>query len=73
MFFKVSQTRTELCEITMHVDYDKIEKIFYMNIYFPSCNYVLKTHLASIDKNSNKRDVKIEKFDLTKYSYLLLI
>ncbi len=73
MLSNVSQTQNETCDITMHVDYDKVKKVFYMNIYFKDSKYVLKTHLASLGENFNKKEVKIEKFDLTKYSYLFLI
>ncbi len=54
-----------------HIDYDKFEQIFYDNLYFESCNSVLKMPLLSLIKNLSYDDIKIEKFDLSKYIYLL--
>jgi len=54
-----------------HIDYDKFEQIFYDNLYFESSNSVLKIPLISLIKNISYDDIKIEKFDLLKYIYLL--
>lgn len=62
---------SEKNNITMHIDFDKIIIQFYLNIYFPECNYVLKLPLISSEKKESITDFKIEKFSLTKYSYLL--
>ena len=71
MFTETIKKDAEKSEIVMHVDYDKKNKIFYTNIYFPDCKYVLKTPIASLDKEISCQDCKIEKFDLLKFSYLL--
>ncbi len=54
-----------------HIDFDNIEQIFYDNIYFEDNNFVLKVPLISLTKKNNFDDLKIEKFDLSKYIYLI--
>jgi hypothetical protein len=53
------------------LDFDKNTKIFYNNIYLEELKIVIKMPLASLQKDPNSRDIKIEKFDLCKYTYLL--
>ena len=60
----------------MYLDFDSIEKIFYYNLYFVENTFTLKielTHLSKKDvkKNKIKQNIKYEKFDLTKYTYIL--
>ncbi len=54
-----------------HIDYDQIEQIFYYNIYFEISDVVLKIPLISLIKQISRDEIKIEKFDITKYTYLL--
>ena len=54
-----------------YVDYDRIEQIFYDNIYFEDSSFVLKLPLISLIKQISHNEIKIEKFDLAKYAYLL--
>ncbi|KKM65103.1 hypothetical protein LCGC14_1494660 [marine sediment metagenome] len=54
-----------------HIDFDKIEQIFYDNLYFEDINFVLKVPLISLTKKNNCDELKIEKFDLSKYIYLI--
>ncbi len=54
-----------------HIDYDKSEQIFYDNLYFDKSDFVLKIPLLSLIKQISNNEIKIEKFDLTKYTYLL--
>ena len=54
-----------------HIDYDRIEQIFYDNIYFEDSNFVLKIPLMSLIKHISHDEIKIEKFDLSKYTYLI--
>ncbi len=54
-----------------HIDYDQIDQIFYENIYFEISDVVLKIPLMSLIKQISNDDIKIEKFDITKYTYLL--
>ncbi|MFX0071515.1 MAG: hypothetical protein ACFFAO_10540 [Candidatus Hermodarchaeota archaeon] len=69
----------------MYIDYDKKNQIFYHNFYFDEYKFVLKIALIpplngefgifNNDKKyvfgNNSFDLKLEKFDLTKYVYLL--
>ncbi len=54
-----------------HIDYNKVEQIFYDNIYFEDSNTVLKLPLISLLKRISYEEIKIEKFDLSKYVYLI--
>ena len=53
------------------LDFDKDSKIFYNNIYLEDLKFVIKMPLAVLRKDQNIRELKIEKFDLCKYTYLL--
>lgn len=55
----------------LHIDYDKTERTFYNNIYFRKYNLVLKMPLFRVNNDTSYDRIKIEKFDLTKYIYLL--
>ena len=70
LFIDIEKEKPDKSEIMMHVDYDKKNKIFYTNLYFPDCKYVLKNPIASVDEDFSYNDCKIEKFDLIKFSYL---
>ena len=70
MFADVLKKKPEKTEIMMHMDYDKKNKVFYTNLYFPECKYVLKNPIASVNGNLSYDEIKIEKFDLIKFSYL---
>lgn len=55
-----------------HIDFDKIEKSFYDNIYFEDINFVVKVLLICLKSpETYSDDLKIEKFELTKYIYLI--
>ena len=50
------------------VDFDKKDKVFYCNLYVDDYKLVVKTPI--VKKEKKDVDVKIERFDLTKYTYL---
>lgn len=54
--------------ITMFIDWDKYKNMFYNNIYLDDYKMVIKMPL--IQSKKRKNDIKIKKFDLTKYTYL---
>ncbi len=54
-----------------HIDFDKSKQIFYDNFYIGDNNIVLKIPISGVKNKVSCEDIKIEKFDLTKYSYLL--
>ena len=68
MLFK--EKKIDFCQKN-HIYYDQIEQIFYDNIYFDKSDVVLKIPLMSLIKHISNDDIKIEKFDLSKYIYLL--
>ena len=55
-----------------HIDFDNIEKSFYDNIYFEDINFVVKVLLICLKSpKTYSDDLKIEKFELAKYIYLI--
>ena len=55
--------------ISKFLDFDKSKEIFYDNIYLDDYRIVVKVPLT--DKQKAEQDMKINKFDLTKYTFLL--
>ena len=54
------------------IDFDKNKSIFYNNIYLDEYKIVVKMPLTKKEPSQEvKEDIKIEKFDITKYIYLL--
>ena len=51
------------------IDFDKNKRRFYNNIYLDDYKIVVKMPL--IKEKESKEEIKVEKFDLTKYTYLL--
>lgn len=52
------------------IDFDKNEKSFYNNLYLDDCKIVIKIPIKH-PKTEEEIDIKIEKFNLCKYVYLL--
>ena len=55
--------------ISMFLDWDKYKNCFYNNLYLEDYKIVIKIPLIS-DKRIND-DLKIKKFNLAKYTYLV--
>jgi hypothetical protein len=55
--------------ISKFLDFDKNKKVFYDNIYLDNYRIVVKVPLT--EKQKAEQDMKINKFDLTKYTFLL--
>jgi len=54
------------------IDFDKNKSIFYNNIYLDEYKIVVKMPLTKKEPSQEvKEEVIIEKFDITKYVYLL--
>ncbi|MBN1216722.1 MAG: hypothetical protein JXA99_14945 [Candidatus Lokiarchaeota archaeon] len=51
------------------IDFDRDQNVFYNNLYIKDCDFVVKIPLSEEKIKPNK--IKIEKFNLTKYTYLL--
>lgn len=57
-------------EVSRFLDWCKYKNTFYNNLYLEKYDLVIKMPL--IPKNDDNRDeIKLKKFDLTKYTYLL--
>ena len=63
----LSKIKKEEKNITMFIDWDKYKNRFYNNLYLEDYKFVIKMPLI---KNENL-DIKIKKFDLTEYTYLI--
>ncbi|KKK60284.1 hypothetical protein LCGC14_3025880 [marine sediment metagenome] len=66
----------EVESFKIYLDFDSIEKIFFYNLFFIESNFALKielTHLfrKDVEEDKIKQNIKYEKFELTKYVYIL--
>lgn len=70
----------EMVKLAKFIDFDNRKKVFYDNIYLEDYKLVVKYPLArgeskevmvKLEKQESKDQIKVEKFDLTKYTYLL--
>ena len=52
-----------------YIDFDKNNEVFYYNIYSKDVKFVMKIPIYGF--RNEKKEIKIEKFDLTKYTFLL--
>ncbi|UCC19235.1 MAG: hypothetical protein JSV62_14205 [Promethearchaeota archaeon] len=55
--------------IQKFIDWDKFENIFYNNFYLENYKIVIKMPL--LPKNKREDDIKIKKFNLEKYTFLI--
>lgn len=55
--------------IQKFIDWDKFENIFYNNLYLENYKIVIKIPL--IPKREQKNQIKIKKFNLEKYTFLI--
>ncbi len=55
--------------ISKFLDFDKRKCIFYNNIYLEKEKLVVKVPLT--EEHKAKKDLKINRFDLTKYTFLM--
>jgi len=68
----VPALKNESESVSMFLDWCKYTNIFYNNLYLEDYDWVIK--MPIIPKGSetqNKIKIKIKKFNLTKYTYLL--
>jgi hypothetical protein len=57
-------------KIQKFIDWDKCKNIFYNNIYLEKHKIVIKMPLIPT-KGGAEDDIKIKKFDLSKYTFLI--
>ena len=55
--------------IQKFIDWDKFENIFYNNLYLENYKIVIKIPL--IPKRESKNEIKIKRFNLGKYTFLI--
>ncbi|NVM45277.1 MAG: hypothetical protein HWN79_10195 [Candidatus Lokiarchaeota archaeon] len=66
----VSSLKKESMSISMFLDWCKYKNIFYNNLYLEDYDWVIKIPLIP-QGSETQDDIKLKKFDLTKYTYLL--
>jgi hypothetical protein len=65
----ITPLEDEELTISKFLDFDKYKEIFYDNMYLDDYKIVVKLPLT--EKQKAGKDIKINKFDLTKYTFLL--
>ena len=66
----VPSLKSESISISMFLDWCKYKNIFYNNLYLEEYDWVIKMPITPQDTN-NRDKIKLKKFDLTSYVYLL--
>lgn len=61
--------KENMLELSMFIDFDKTEKVFYNNLYLPDYDFVIKTPIIKNEYTEEK--IKFEEFNLAKYVYIL--
>ena len=65
----ISEVSKNQTSIQKFIDWDKCKNVFYNNIYLENHKIVVKMPL--IPSEDLKDDIKIKKFDLEKYTFLM--
>ncbi len=66
----VPSLKNESESVSMFLDWCKYKNIFYNNLYLEDYDWVIKMPLIPHGSGTQK-DIKLKKFNLTKYTYLL--
>ncbi|MBD3196579.1 MAG: hypothetical protein GF317_16100 [Candidatus Lokiarchaeota archaeon] len=67
----LATTKKELVNLNLYLDFDRNKNTFYNNVYLKDFDYVIKIPISEIEKTQSSYKIKIEKFNLAKYTYLL--
>ena len=65
----ISPVEKDEFTISKFLDFDKNKNVFYDNMYLDDYKIVVKLPLT--EKQKAEKDMKINRFDLTKYTFLL--
>lgn len=65
----ISEVRKNQTSIQKFIDWDKRKNVFYNNVYLGNHKIVVKMPL--IPSEDLEDDIKIKKFDLEKYTFLI--
>ena len=63
--------KKEDISVSLFLDWDKYRNCFYNNLYLDDYKLVIKIPLLSDQANKDWDKIKIKKFNLTKYTYLV--
>lgn len=58
-------------KLSLFLDFDKNEQIFYSNLYLDDYKLVVKVPITN--NRDVKKETKIDKFDLVRYTYLCAV
>jgi hypothetical protein len=65
----LSEVRNDQSSMRKFIDWDRCKNIFYNNIYLENHKIVIKMPL--IPSEDSDDEIKIKKFDLAKYTFLI--
>ncbi|MFX1445539.1 MAG: hypothetical protein ACFFHV_19150 [Promethearchaeota archaeon] len=65
----IPTVKNEQVSIQKFIDWDKFKNKFYNNLYLENYKIVIKIPL--LPKKEEQEDIKIKKFDLEKYTFLI--
>lgn len=57
--------------VNKFLDFDKNNRVVFYNIYLKDNKFVVKIPISDSKKNKHLENIKIEKFDLIRYKFLL--
>ena len=66
----VPSLKNESVSGRMFLDWCKYKNIFYNNLYLEDYDWVIKMPLI-LQGSENQKEIKLKKFNLTQYTYLL--
>jgi len=53
------------------LDFDKDKEVVFYNLYLNDYKYAIKIPISEMSSENHLKEIKIEKFDLNKYNFLL--
>ena len=65
----VRTVKNNEADVQKFIDWDKFKNVFYNNFYLQNFKIVVKVPL--FPNRDSKEDIKIKKFDLEKYTFLI--
>jgi len=65
----VPAVEEDILKFSLFIDFDQKKNVMYNNLYLPEFDVVVKQKINK--RKPNSQSIKIEKFNLAKYTYLL--
>ena len=67
----VPSLKNESISVSRFLDWCKYKNIFYNNLYLEDYDWVIKMPIIPQGSETQNNKIKLKKFDLTKYVYLI--